>query len=109
MVKDTHEEARGINSFSPSKSKKTCLHSTKRANIFLFIMEVMSEGTILEPVMDQMPLIRETLNKTKKKRREPGGEGISVFFFCRRTITTKQRARPLSFTPQLLCLPRKGS
>jgi len=31
-------------------------------------MEVMSEGTtILEPVMDQMPLIRETLNKTKEK------------------------------------------
>lgn len=91
-----------------SKSKKTCLRSTKRANIFLFIIEVTSEGTtILEPVMDQMPLIRETLNKTKEKKLAVGG--ISVFFLCRRTITTKKRARPLSFTPQLLCLSRKGS
>jgi hypothetical protein len=67
----------------------------------------MSEGTTtLEPVMDQMPLICEMLNNNKKRR---ALGGISVFFLCRRTITTKQRARPLCFTLQLLCLSWKGN
>jgi hypothetical protein len=75
-VKDTHEEAKRINSFPRNKPKKrSWLHSTKTANIFLFIMEVMSEGTTtLEPVMDQMPLIREMLNKRKQKKGEQWGE-----------------------------------
>jgi hypothetical protein len=84
MVKDTHEKAKGINSFPLSKSKKkSWLHSTKRANIFLFIMEVMSEETTtLEPVIDQMPLIREMLNKRKpppQKKARSGG--IKCFLF----------------------------
>ena len=77
-VKDTHEEAKGINSFPLRKSTKICLHSTKKANIFLFMMEVMSEETTtLETELDQMPLIREMLKK--KKKRAVGGNKCFLF------------------------------
>lgn len=77
-VKDTHEEAKGLNSFPPSKSKKDLLTQYKDSNYIFFIMEVMREGTTtLEPVMDQMPLFLEMLNKKKKK--SSGGNKCFLF------------------------------
>jgi hypothetical protein len=62
--KDTPEEAKGIISFPPRNVIKTFLHSTKKANTFLLIMEVLSKGTTtLKPEMNQVPLIREMLKE----------------------------------------------